>query len=93
MSRNPNAERIFSILGWEANAAFSLLIRDDVTAAETMEFAQALAAQGVLAVDSLTDEQCDQIEDDLGSSDWNGHYNKAAVRAALRRCATGEPHE
>jgi hypothetical protein len=74
------------------DAAFSLLIRDDVTAAETMEFAQALAAQGVLAVDSLTDEQCDQIEDDLGSSDWNGHYNKAAVRAALRRCATtGEP--
>lgn len=40
-----------------------------------------LASRNILAVDSLTDEQCDL----LGAA-WSDD-----VRAALRRCATEEP--
>jgi hypothetical protein len=50
--------------------------------------AEWLASRGVLAVDALTDEQAEMfdLQDRVG-----GQYSPELVRAALRRCATGEP--
>lgn len=82
-----NADALFSILGWDANAAFSRIIRDDVTAAETMEFAKALAACGVLVPAALTDEECDSAQE-TGFLDQD--LPAAEFRDRLAEIARGE---
>ena len=77
MSRNPNVEAITGLLV-------------DCPYTSPSSIAEWLAAHSCVAVDSLTDEQCNRIEDDIAPS--NSSYDAAVVRAALRRCATGE-HE
>ena len=52
--------------------------------------AQQLAARGVLAVTSLTDEQAFHILDQGPAPQVHAGED---LRAALRRCATGEPSE
>lgn len=57
-----------------------------------------LAKAGCLQVDSLTERQIDDLLDRPHLPDGSGHnpeydgydYGPEAVRAALRRCATGE---
>lgn len=50
------------------------------------EMARFLTSRGVLAVDSLTDEQC---ENEIAQT----AVDAEEVRAALRRCATGKETE
>ena len=52
-------------------------------------FGSFAAARGVLAVDSLTDEQAEDAWLAGGHFDTFRHPDR--LRAALRRCATGEP--
>ena len=56
---------------------------------EDLELAAYLAARGVLAVDSLTDEQACEIGDGYYLNNEMAETAKD-VRAALRRCATGD---
>jgi hypothetical protein len=84
MANEKNVAALFSILGWDANAAFSRIIRDEVTAAETMEFAKALTACGVLVPSALTDGECGDI--------WFAGESRYTpdMRAVIERIAKGE---
>lgn len=55
--------------------------------ADYKRLARAIAAENTLAVDSLTDEQCEDVTDVMVET----AYGSVELRAALRRCATGEP--
>jgi hypothetical protein len=52
--------------------------------------ARALARRSILAVDSLTDEQC-AVADQCGHDETITVFMAGEWRAALRRCASGEP--
>jgi hypothetical protein len=85
VSRNPNVEALALLIDQLYGATYG----DNPTiggipSPASVKHATWLAARGVLAVDSLTDEQCAEIhgESYVDSDDkW---------RAALRRCASGE---
>jgi hypothetical protein len=88
---SPNVEALAEIL--------KAMLEGDSGNEVYLYLAQYLAGRGVLAVDSLTDEQAGELIEDV---DWDSFYTgdgeamipapgaAEAVRAALRRCATGE---
>jgi hypothetical protein len=79
-------------------------VRDRYEFPDSDDLAEFLADEGCLAVDSLTDEQVREVElasyvnvdgtPDRYAPTLNPDFDEAvgrSMRAALRRCATGEP--